>query len=234
MPSTLVVGGSRGLGAALAQGLSDRDAPNWVVSRTTPPFISDPTFQHISWIQADLRQPRQAAAAIGEAIGDAAVRDLVYNAGIWEKTLLPNVPAEEIEDIVNVNLTSALTVVQRILPNIRSQEGGSIVLIGSTCGVENEGAQVAAYVSTKFGLRGLAYALRETVRKDWIRVVCISPGGTATDVDYQDGVDAALLKYNRKRIPVADIVELIRCVTNLSVATCVKEIIVPATSDLNV
>jgi hypothetical protein len=56
----------------------------------------------------------------------------------------------------------------------------------------------------------------------------------ATDVDYEDGVEAALSKHSRKRMPVADIVALFRCVTNLSLATCVKEIIVPATSDTDV
>jgi short-subunit dehydrogenase len=234
MASVLVVGGSRGLGAAFVKELSDRASRNWVLSRSAPKFLADPEFQHITWIRADLSESQQSAAAVGEAVGDSPIGTLIYNAGIWERSSLASVSAENIEAIVKVNLTSALTIIQRLLPNIRAVEGGTVVLIGSTCGLENEGAQVAGYVSTKFGLRGLAYALRESVRKDWIRVVCISPGSMATDVDLEDGAEAALSKHGRKRMPVGDIVALVRCVMNLSVATCVKEIIVPATSDTDV
>jgi len=231
MAGVLVVGGSRGLGAALVKALSDRSSRNWVVSRSAPRFLQDPEFRHIAWIRADLTEPKKSAAAVGEAVGDTPIGTLIYNAGIWERSPLGFIPAENLERIVNINLTSALTVVQTLLPNMRAIEGSTVVLIGSICGLENEGTQVAGYVSSKFGLRGLAHALRESVRADWIRVVCISPGSMATDLDFEDGVEAALRKHNRSRIPVADIVALVRCVMNLSVATCVKEIIVPATSD---
>jgi short-subunit dehydrogenase len=175
MAGLFVVGGSRGLGAALAKGLADRGSRNWILSRTAPKFLANPGFQHIEWICADLNQPQQSSAAVGQTVGNSPIGTLIYNAGIWERSPLGNIPTENIEMIVNVNLTSALTIIQKLLPNIRAVESSTVVLVGSTCGLENEGAQIAGYVSTKFGLRGLAYALRETVRKDWIRVVCISP-----------------------------------------------------------
>lgn len=234
MASLVVIGGSRGLGAAVAKGLADPSVPNWVLSRSQPAYLTEDRFQHIRWIRADLNCPQEAAAEVGRAVGNSPIGTLIYNAGIWEKTPLTAVSAEQLESIVNVNLTSALVIIRTLMPNIRTSAGGTVVIIGSTCGLENEGAQVAGYVSTKFALRGLTHALRETLRKDWTRVVCISPGSMATDVEYEDGTEAALKQHNQRRIPVGDIVALIHCVVGLSVATCVKEIIVPATSDTDV
>ncbi len=234
MGSVLVVGGSRGLGAALSKELSDVSCKNWVLSRSSPDFLSENRYKHIKWIEADLTCPQEAAEKVSRELGDVPLEVLIYNAGIWEKSSLCEVDFDLIESIINVNLVSALTIIKKVIPNLRLGSNSNIILVGSTCGLENEGAQVAGYVSTKFALRGLAYALRETLRKDWIKVCCISPGSMATDVDLELGAQAALDKYNKRRMPVGDIVSIVKCITTLSSATCVKEIIVPATVDTDV
>jgi len=56
----------------------------------------------------------------------------------------------------------------------------------------------------------------------------------ATDVPFEEGAATALERYNGQRIPVQDVVALIRCIAELSVATCVKEIVLPALLDTDV
>jgi short-subunit dehydrogenase len=234
MGSVLVIGGSRGLGAALAKGISDGGNINWVVSRTEPPFTASEAYRHIKWISADLNKPKLAAANVSEQIGSAPISAMIFNAGIWERASLAEVSEDLLCQIVNVNLTSAILLARRLLPNLKAASSPYVILIGSTCGLENEGARVSGCVATKFGLRGFAYSLRELLRRDGVRVCCVSPGSMATDLDYELGQDATLQKYKNKRMPVQDLVTIVQCLLSLSPAACVKEIIVPATADTDV
>lgn len=229
MSTLLIVGASRGLGAALAQGLARPGDTVYAVSRTEPTFIStNPTFH---WIPADLSDPHLSTAVIARAIGSNPLDVVIYNAGIWERQPYRQTSADELLEICHVNLCTPVVLLQRLLPNIEAGHNSLVVLIGSTCGLENEGAADVAYTATKFGLRGLASALRETLRPSDIRVTCLSPGSIASDVDWTAGPDAALQQHDAKRIPVADIVTLINTLRTLSPATCAKEIVLPAQFD---
>jgi NAD(P)-dependent dehydrogenase (short-subunit alcohol dehydrogenase family) len=109
--------------------------------------------------------------------------------------------------------------VQLLERNLRAGRG-NVVFIGSTWGLENSGSNRVASAASKFGLRGAAHALREHFREAMVRVTCINPGWFSTDVP-----------HNKGAMPVADIVELVRCIFKLSDATYVKELVVTATTD---
>jgi hypothetical protein len=64
-----------------------------------------------------------------------------------------------------------------------------------------------------------------------IVIVGASKGLGNSMIDGLDGTEAALKKYSNGRIPVADIISIINVVLNSSVATCIKEIHVPALKD---
>jgi NAD(P)-dependent dehydrogenase (short-subunit alcohol dehydrogenase family) len=234
MRNLLIVGASRGLGRALAEGIPEPGDTLFVVSRM-PPDLSDPD-QRVTthWIEADLRDPA-APVRIVEALGGCALDVFLYNAGIWEtgwtNTPFESVSADELRDIVTVNLTAPMLCAQAVLPHLRRSQQGRVVLIGSTCGWANEGSPLVATAGSKFGLRGIAHALREIGRPDGITVTCLSPGTLATETPLQAGVEPVIAEHGNRRIPVGDIVELVRTVLRLSPAACVKEILVPATGD---
>jgi short-subunit dehydrogenase len=233
MSNLVVIGASRGLGAALAIGLPKAGDKVWAVSRTKPDYLSRDNGIERVWIEADLSS-NNAITTIVNAIGQRAIDTFIYNAGIWENDTFENSADSEIRSIVDTNLTSLLLCIKHLTPNIRSATHSRIVFIGSTCGLENEGAKAVAYTATKFAMRGAAHSLREVFRDSGISVTCISPGSMATDISYDDGPDAALKKYEGKRIPVHDIVNLIRCIISMSAASCIKEVDIPATLDTDV
>jgi short-subunit dehydrogenase len=230
MQRMLIIGASRGLGLALAEGLPAPDDRVWVVSRSEPPRGRPLT----TWIRADLREPRQAAESISSGIGDEPLDAFIYNAGIWEKDAFGNVSEEEIIDIVNVNLTSLLLCLRRLLPKLQQGSAARVVLIGSTCGLENEGSSGVAYVATKFAVRGVAHAARELLRAAGVGVTCISPGSIATDVSYAAGRAEALKRHAGHRMPMHDIVSLVRWVLDTARGTCPKEIDLPSLFDSDV
>ncbi|MMZ66023.1 short chain dehydrogenase [compost metagenome] len=106
-------------------------------------------------------------------------------------------------------------------------------MIGSTAGLDHTNNAQVSFVASKFGLRGIANALREHVRKDNIAVTCVNPGELAAEIPFEDGPDKAIAEYDGTRIPVQDIVSIVKCIVSLSKVACVKEIHVPAITDVN-
>jgi NAD(P)-dependent dehydrogenase (short-subunit alcohol dehydrogenase family) len=229
----LIFGGSRGLGAALSCGLPARGDRVWLVSRSRPDLDDRDGAQRI-WIEADL-SARGAGAKVASAVGDATLDLVIYNAGIWEHNAfhdsydLMEVDDAETERIIAVNLTSAITSVRALLPNLRKARAAKIIFIGSTSGLDNSSGREVAYAASKFGLRGVTHALRENLRADGIPVTCVNPGNIGTIT--VDGVVSARPHESRTMVPPQDLIAIIRCVIGLSNASCVKEIDVMAMTD---
>jgi short-subunit dehydrogenase len=238
MTNILITGGSRGLGAAFAAGLPVEGDTVYLVSRSRPQLDRRDGVARV-WIEADLASP-DAARRVSEALGEARLDVLIANAGIWEADAFGDAydfqkgSEKEIRDILAVNLTSAITCVRALIPNLRRSDRGKVILIGSTSGLENTRSPEIAYTASKFGLRGVAHALREVLRKDRIAVTCINPGEVAAEIPYERGAEEAISAYGGTRIPVQDLVVIVRCLMSLSRAICVKEIDAPALTDQNV
>jgi short-subunit dehydrogenase len=237
MANILIIGASRGLGAAFSVGIPTPGDTVWLVSRTRPDLERADGVRR-QWVEADLASP-DAHRTVADALAGQRLDALIYNAGIWEQYAFTreydfeSVSESETQRIIAVNLTSAITCVQALLPNLRQSKGGKIILIGSTSGLENGGSPEVAYAASKFGLRGLGHALRENLRSNGIAVTCINAGEVAAEIAYERGPDEAIAAYGGTRIPVQDLAAVVRCVMGLSNVSCVKEIDIPAITDRN-
>lgn len=234
----IIFGASHGLGDAFVKGLPTKGDTVWVVSRTRPSSLDINDGVNRNWLTIDLSSQQQIPT-LKETLKDIPIDVLIYNVGVWEKSgfeddyTFDNDEVGEISNIININLTSTITYIQALLPNLRQAKNGKIILMGSTAGLDHTNNAQVSFVTSKFGLRGITNALREHVRKDRISVTCINPGELATEVPYEEGVEKAIMLYQGTRIPVQDIVAIVHCVINLSPVSCVKEINIPAITDLN-
>jgi short-subunit dehydrogenase len=227
----LILGASRGLGAALMEGLPRKGDQVFGLSRSEPAWNRRKSPIKRDWIEADLCE-LGAVQNARQAIGKTPIDALIHVAGIWDEAPFEEMHDDEIAEILDVNLRAFLAFTRGLAPNLRRADHAKIIAIGSTTGVENSADMTAvAYASAKFGLRGAAQALRQHFRKDGIAVTCLSPGSIASDISLGDGVEVALKKHRGKRMPVADIVAMTRCILDLSPAACVKEITMPALKD---
>lgn len=235
MTSYLIVGASKGLGAGFAEGLPGPGDTCWMVSRTRPPLADQSGTGGCDWrwIKADAKTPR-FADDIAEAVAGQPIDCLIYNAGIWEDGPIAQTSQERVREVITVNLTACILTLKALSGAVAASQVRQIVLIGSTCGLENEGSRKLAYVASKFGVRGVAHALREDLREAGVKVTILSPGSIASDVDYADGVQAALDAHDGARIPVADFVSAVRWLLTLSPAAAPKEIDFPALKDTDV
>lgn len=119
-----------------------------------------------------------AIAAVRAHFGTLHV--LVNNAGVVSRVGVMDVSATEWQRVLDVNLTGPLYGMRAAAPLIRDSGGGSIVNISSTAGLL--GYAGAAYVASKWGLRGLTKTAAMEFT-DWgIRVNSVHPAqvvGTA-------------------------------------------------------
>jgi len=226
----LILGASRGLGAALVEGLPRKGDRVFGLSRSVPAWSRRRSAIQRTWIEADLSEIGAVQNA-RQVLVKAPLDALIHVAGIWDEAPFEEMHDDEIAEILDVNLRAFLTFARSLAPNLRRAEHAKIIAIGSTSALDNSGDMGAvAYAAAKFGLRGACQALRQHFRKDGIAVTCLSPGSIAGDVAYGD-MTTALKKHRRKRMPVEDIVALIRCILDLSPASCVKEVWMPALKD---
>jgi short-subunit dehydrogenase len=226
----LILGASRGLGAALAEGLPRKGDQVFGLSRSEPAWHGRKSAVKRHWIEADLCELGAVQNARRE-IGKAPIDAMIHVAGIWDEASFEEMHDDEIAEILDVDLRAFLAFARGLAPNLKRAGHAKIIAIGSTNGLDNGDMTAVAYSAAKFGLRGAAQALRQHFRKDGIAVTCLSPGSIASDVGYAEGAAAALKKHRGKRMPVADIVAMIRCILDLSPAACVKEITMPALKD---
>ncbi|WGU96650.1 SDR family NAD(P)-dependent oxidoreductase [Paenibacillus dendritiformis] len=238
MRNYIIFGASKGLGDAFVKGVPERGDKVWIVSRSRPDSMDLVDGVQRLWISADLSR-QDASKIVAEALRGETIDILIYNVGLWEKegfedhySFDRDEPAD-IANIIQVNITSTIVCIQALLPHLRRSQAGKIIVIGSTAGLDHTNNPQVSFVASKFGLRGITHALREHVRKDGIAVTCINPGELATEIPYEEGAEKAIAEYDGTRIPVQDIVALVKCIVSLSKVACIKEIHVPAMTDLN-
>jgi short-subunit dehydrogenase len=226
MATYLITGASRGLGELLQFKLPKKKDVVYLISRSRPVLAKDDIKRQ--WIKADLSQAGVATINANE-IGDEPLDVFIYNAGIWEHTAFSenyhfeDVSEEETIQIMNVNLTSAILIIQKLLPNLRKAKNAKIVFIGSASGKAYSRGSEVAYVASKAGLLGVASSLRENLRKDNIAVTIINLGNFGM---LRGGADVS-----NGGIPGKDLLKVIRTVIDMSPFSCIKEIDLVAMDD---
>lgn len=170
--NTLITGGASGLGAAVAEAVEAAGGTPLVLDRHHPgrdwPFA-----------KADLVDREAAERAVAELAEQAGGRvDAVVNAaGTDACGRLEDVPADDWERVVRVNLLGTAAVVRAALPHLRAS-GGTVVNCASTLGLRAL-SDASAYCASKFGVVGFTRALAaETAGR--VGVTLVIPGGMRT------------------------------------------------------
>ncbi|MGZ3146003.1 SDR family oxidoreductase [Lentzea chajnantorensis] len=165
----LVTGGASGLGAAVADAVREAGGTPLVLDKSAPEGVHD--FELVDL--ADGRAAEQAVRTLAERNG--GLDAVVTAAGIDRCGTLAEVPADEWENVVRVNLFGTAAVVRAALPYL---EGGRVVTVASTLGLKAV-SDATAYCASKFGVVGFTRALAaETAGRTGVTLVV--PGGMRT------------------------------------------------------
>jgi len=201
---SLVTGGSRGIGAAIAVALADKGSDVAITYERSAERAHE-LVQIIRAkgrvavaIQADSSDPAAIERSVQEAVDTLGGLDiLVNNAAIARYANLADISVEDIDALFAVNVRGPMLAVKAAIPHLGA--GARIINIGSAGAERIVGTPGTAYFMTKAALQSFTQGLAQELGPRDITVNTVQPGSTATDMNPEDGEFA---DFQRSLIPL--------------------------------
>src|SRR5690606_20385124 len=185
----IVTGGSRGLGAAMIEGLLADGYRVSTCSRSKSEnierLLAHPDYgRRFFWGSCQVGEAEQVDAFVRSTVawaGDDGLYGLVNNAGIAQAGILASFPNVESEKILKINLLGAIQMARAAADHLLKQRGGRIINISSIIGSRGYNG-LAAYSASKAGMDGLTRALARELGRRQITVNSVAPGYVKTEM----------------------------------------------------
>ena len=184
--AALVTGAARGLGLAIARHLAGLGHPVVLADVDAEVLATAERLRaeglDAQGLQLDVSDAAGVAglpARLGPHWEHLAI--LVNNAGISPKTqgrkrLVSEMPLDEWQRVLAINLTGAFLVTQACLPALCRRGWGRIVMVTSQAARTRTPVPGAHYAASKAGMTGLARVLAGEVAAQGVTVNCVAPG----------------------------------------------------------
>jgi 3-oxoacyl-[acyl-carrier protein] reductase len=173
----LVTGASRGIGAAVAQALDARGVRLGLASRSG----YDLGLESAVARPCDVRRPDDLEALAAETADRFGGIDiLVANAGVGAYGPFINLPPDQLEEMIDVNVKGTLYAVRAALPHLLRSDEADVVTLASEAGRRGLPFE-AVYCASKFAQVGFTRALDHELREQGVRCSNVCPGGVATE-----------------------------------------------------
>jgi NAD(P)-dependent dehydrogenase (short-subunit alcohol dehydrogenase family) len=131
-------------------------------------------------LTCDVRDAAQVDAAVKTAVGELGGLDaVVANAGVGSYGPFLEIPPEEVDAMIDVNLKGTLHTARSTLPHLIESKGDFISL-ASVAGLRGFPGETV-YNASKFGQLGFTRSLDHEMRGLGVRVTNLCPGGVATE-----------------------------------------------------
>jgi len=187
MKTALVTGGSRGIGKAIAQKLSETS--NVAVGYSNS---KEQAVEVVNSIQAN--GGNAIAVQIDVTDNDSvekcfeliekefsSVEILVNNAGITKDNIFPRLKQDDWDSVIDTNLTGSFRTSQRAIKGMMKNKWGRILFISSVAGISGNTGQ-SNYAASKAGMIGLAKTISKELGSRNITSNVIAPGYIDTDM----------------------------------------------------
>lgn len=169
----LVTGGSRNIGAAIAQRLTDAGYAVIVADQREPEHR-----HYTDFLKLDLSDRDAARERLQDVLAGRRVRCLVNNAGIVAPARLEETDLASVDRVLAVNLTASILCAQLVVPGMKAMGFGRIINISSRAALGKE--LRTAYASAKAALIGLTKTIALELAPSGITVNAVAPGPIRT------------------------------------------------------
>ncbi|HKL64735.1 MAG TPA: 3-oxoacyl-[acyl-carrier-protein] reductase [Roseovarius sp.] len=180
--SALITGASGGIGAAIARALHSAGATVGLSGTRTDPLeaLATELGDRAHVLPCNLGDPQAVEALPKQAIAATGGLDiLVNNAGITRDQLFMRMSDDDWDEVLSVNLTSAMRLCRASVRPMMKARWGRIINIGSVVGAIGNPGQVN-YSAAKAGLEGMTKSIAHEVAARGITANVVSPGFIAT------------------------------------------------------
>ncbi len=212
--NAIVTGGNRGIGRAIALRFAAEGADVMVVGRNEATIVATVAAIEASggkaWgHRADVTETADLRGVVAAARTRWSRLDvLVNNAGIGYETPFLEIPEAQWDEVVATNLRAPFLLSQLVAREMATTGGGVILHIASIDASGGDGPY-ASYNASKAGLLGLSRTMALELARHGIRVNCVSPGFTHTDMT-EEAVPPELMDYLLHRFDRAPMRRLVR------------------------
>lgn len=181
----LVTGASSGIGRACCGRLAASGRTVYGASRRVP---EDVAWTHLA---ADVTDEASVTSVVETVLQREGRLDvLVHSAGVSLAGPVEETSIEEARRHFDVNYFGALRTIRTVLPAMRRQGGGRIIVIGSIGGLIGL-RYLAQYSAAKFALDGLVEALRPEIAPFGVEATIVHPGDFETELSASGATTAA-------------------------------------------
>ena len=197
----VITGASGGLGEQFARQLAGRGLDLILIARSVDKLealaaeLRAPHKVGIDVLAADLNDPGDVKRLIEAAFGTAArpVDLLVNNAGLGHVAEVVDETDEQVERMVNVNVTALVRLTRAAVAAMARRGQGTVLNIASTAAFQPV-PKMAVYAATKAFLLSFGQAVDSECRSRGVQVTTFCPGPTATGFEAVSGASARMFR----------------------------------------
>ncbi len=200
----LITGSSSGIGEQCAKACLNNGYKVIGLARD----FTKSSLQHKNYtsVTCDLNKVKQLELTVKDIIKQHQPHHFLHSAGFGRFGSLEQFSSAQIQQLIQVNLVSAILISRLLLPSFRQSSHSKMIFMGSESAL-TAGKKGAVYCASKFGLRGFVQALREDCAADQIGVSLVNPGMVDSpffnSLDFRPGTDKS---HSIKPSDIADIV----------------------------
>lgn len=202
----VVTGGTKGIGAGVAQAFAREGATVTVAGRDAEAgeqVAKSLRSDAARFVTTDVVDPAATEALIDDVVAHNGRLDVVcHNAGIYPEHPIESMTSEDWHTVLDTNLTSAFWVTKWASAAMR-QSGGKIVFMSSITGARTGGIPgLSHYAASKAGMNGFMRAAAVELAPDNITVNAIEPGVVLTDALHTLDRDGTLIPSIAHQVPL--------------------------------
>lgn len=180
MKSVIITGAGTGLGRELALKYGKEGFHLILVGRSEENLSEVKILLNDAHITVmDIRNKREVDEKIKLLLKEYKVVGLINNAGIGFFGPFEKTNENEIEEMFQTNVLGTMYMTQAVLPNICELDGSFVLNIISTAGLRGK-VNEAAYVASKFAVRGFTESLQKEYEEKSVLISAVYMGGMNT------------------------------------------------------